>query len=62
MVWGVRGFYYDRGTTTDQTIKETKEILKKQKHLKKGDVVVNLASTPVQERGMTNMMKVSKVK
>ena len=27
LVWGVQGFYYDRGTTTSQTIKETKEIL-----------------------------------
>ena len=62
LVWGVQGFYYDRGATTDQTIQETKEILKKGKFLKKGELVVNLASTPAQERGMTNMMKLSKVK
>ena len=62
LVWGVQGFYYDRGATTDQTIQETKEILKKGKFLKKGDLVVNLASMPAQERGMTNMMKLSKVK
>ena len=62
LVWGVRGFYYDRGTTTDQTIKETKEILKDGNFLKKGDLVVNLASMPAQEKGMTNMMKLSKVK
>tara|TARA_B100001758_G_scaffold247879_1_gene268101 strand:+ start:89502 stop:90917 length:1416 start_codon:yes stop_codon:yes gene_type:complete len=62
LVWGVQGFYYDRGTTTDQTIKETKEILKKGKHVKKGDLVVNLASMPAQDRGTTNMMKVSKIK
>ena len=62
LVWGVRGFYYDRGTTTDQTIQETKEILKDGNFLKKGDLVVNLASMPAQEKGMTNMMKLSKVK
>jgi len=62
LVWGVRGFYYDRGTTTDQTIRETKEILRDGKFLKKGDLVVNLASMPAQEKGMTNMMKISKVK
>ena len=62
LVWGVQGFYYDRGTTTDQTIRETKEILKQEKHLKKGDLVVNLASMPAKEKGMTNMMKISKVK
>ncbi|MDG2264457.1 MAG: pyruvate kinase [Flavobacteriales bacterium] len=62
LVWGVQGFYYDRGTTTDQTIRETKEILKQEKHLKKGELVVNLASMPAKEMGMTNMMKISKVK
>ena len=62
LVWGVRGFYYDRGTTTDQTIQETKEILRDGNFLKKGDLVVNLASMPAQEKGMTNMMKLSKVK
>ena len=30
--------------------------------LKKGDMVVNIASMPAQEKGMTNMMKVSKIK
>ena len=60
LVWGVQGFYYDRGTTTDQTIQETKEILKKEKFLKKGDLVVNLASMPAHEKGMTNMLKISK--
>ena len=62
LVWGVQGFYYDRGTTTDKTIRETKEILKQEKYIKKGDLVVNLASMPAQEKGMTNMMKLSKVK
>ncbi len=61
LVWGVQGFYYDRGVTTDQTIEETKETLKKRRLLKKGDVVVNLASMPANEKGMTNMMKTSKV-
>jgi pyruvate kinase len=61
LVWGVRGFYYDRGTTTDQTIQETKDILRNGNFVEKRDIVVNLASMPAQEKGMTNMMKVSKV-
>ena len=60
LVWGVQGFYYDRGTTTDQTIKETKEILIKNKLIKKGDLVINVASMPANEKGMTNMMKISR--
>ena len=61
LVWGVQGFYYNRGTTTSQTIKETKEMLKQSKLLKKGDLVINIASMPAHEKGMTNMMKISKV-
>ena len=60
LVWGVQGFYYDRGATTDQTIEETQQILKKRKFIKKGDFVVNLASMPANEKGTTNMMKISK--
>ena len=62
LVWGVQAYYYDRGATTDQTIQETKEILKKNKHIKKGDFVISLASMPAKERGMTNMIKLSIVK
>ena len=62
LVWGVQGFYYDKGPTTDQTIEDTKQILKKGRFIKKGDHVVNLASMPAHEKGMTNMMKISKVK
>lgn len=62
LVWGVRGFYYDRGATTNQTIFETKKNLKTQGLLKKGDFVVNIASMPADEKGKTNMMKLSKIK
>ena len=62
LVWGVSGFYYDRGSTTDQTIEETISFLKQNKLIKKNDFVVNLASMPAQEKGMTNVMKLSKVK
>ena len=61
MVWGVKAFYYDGGVTTDQTVLETKKTLKKQKYVKKGDMVINIASMPAEEKGMTNMIKLSKV-
>ena len=62
MVWGVKAFYYEGGKTTDETVLETKNILKKYKYVKRGDKVINIASMPAQERGMTNMMKLSKIK
>jgi pyruvate kinase len=61
LVWGVQAYYYDREATTDQTIIETKEILRKNKYIKKGDYIINLASMPAHEKGMTNMVKLSKV-
>jgi len=62
LVWGVKAFYYEGGKTTDDTVLETKNILKKNKYVKRGDKVINIASMPAEERGMTNMMKLSKVK
>ena len=61
LAWGVQAYYYGRGGTTDQAILETKEILKKYNHIKKGDLVINLASMPAISKGMTNMIKLSKV-
>jgi pyruvate kinase len=61
LVWGVQAYYYDREATTDQTIIETKEILRTKKYIKKGDYIINLASMPANEKGMTNMVKLSKV-
>lgn len=62
LVWGVKAFHYEGGKTTDQTVLETKNILKKHKYVKRGDMVINIASMPAEEMGMTNMMKLSKVK
>lgn len=61
LVWGVLGFYYDKVTTTSQAINDMKEILLKNKHINKGDTVINVASMPANEKGMTNMLKISKV-
>jgi len=61
LVWGVQAYYYEREATTDQTIIETKEILRTSKYIKKGDYIINLASMPANEKGMTNMVKLSKV-
>ena len=59
--WGVVGIYYDRGSTTDQLVQETIEILQKNKIVKKGDLVINTASMPAKEKGGTNTLKISSV-
>ncbi|MBT9394017.1 pyruvate kinase [Hymenobacter sp. NST-14] len=59
LIWGVRGFYYDRMVSTDSTVSDIKYALTASGHLKKGDVFINTASMPINEKGKTNMVKVS---
>lgn len=59
LVWGVRGFFYDKFESTDKTIEEVNDLLKKKKLVKKGDVVINTASVPLVKRSRTNTVKVT---
>lgn len=61
LVWGVRGFFYDKFESTDSTIAEVNEFLKKKKLIKKGDVIINTAAIPLEQRSKTNMLKVTEV-
>jgi pyruvate kinase len=61
LVWGVRGFYYNKFESTDQTMKDVNGILKHHKLVKKGDAVINTASTPIGRSGRTNTIKISKI-
>lgn len=59
LIWGVKGFYYDRTVSTDQTIADIKKFLKKEGLLKEGDLVINIASIPIEDHGKSNMLKLS---
>lgn len=59
LVWGVRGYYYDKYESTDHTIDDLKDIIKSKGLLKNDDLVINIASMPMKEKGRTNMMKLS---
>ena len=59
LVWGVRAEYYDKTVSTDHTIADIKHILRAKKYVQKGDLVVNVASMPIAEQGMSNMLKLS---
>jgi pyruvate kinase len=61
LVWGVKCYYYDRMVSTDHTIADIIYILKKEGILNKGDYVINIASMPIEEKGKTNMVKLSQV-
>jgi len=59
LVWGVHVFYYDKFLSTDHTIADLKYLLKKEGWVKQNDLIINLASMPISEKGQTNMMKLS---
>ncbi len=61
LVWGVQCFYYDKFTSTDETITDVVKILKTIGKVDEGDVVVNTGSMPLHKRYRTNMLKVTVV-
>ena len=58
---GSFGFYYNNFDSTDNTIEETQSILKDSKIIVRDDFVINIASMPIKEKGMTNMLKLGKI-
>lgn len=61
LVWGTRCFFYDKFTSTDETINDVIHILKEKGEIASNDVVINVGSMPLQEKKRTNFLKVTKV-
>ncbi len=58
LVWATKAYHYDKASSTDDTIADVEKILKRDGHVKSGDIFIILASMPIQERGRSNMIKV----
>jgi pyruvate kinase len=61
LVWGVKAFYYNKRISTDHTIADIKYIMKSEGFLNSGDLVINIASIPLEDLGNSNMLKLSYV-
>lgn len=61
LLWGIRGYHYDKMDSTDRTFVDIEKILIKKKHLKKGDIFISTASMPIKEKQKTNMLKINVV-
>ena len=61
LVWGVRGFYYNKFVSTDHTIEDVRKSLKKSGYVVDGDYVIHVASMPISDKGSSNMLKLSLV-
>lgn len=62
LVWGAKAFYFEGHEKTDDAIRHSIGILKSAGLIKENDVVVHAGSTPQEEKGQTNMIKLSYVK
>lgn len=62
LVWGTQAYHYERAVSTDETIADVEEILKRDGHVKSGDVFITLASMPILEKGRVNTVKINIVK
>jgi pyruvate kinase len=58
LVWGVRAYYYESNVSTDATFRDIENVLKKEGHVKKGEIIINTASMPLKAKGKTNVLKV----
>src|SRR5690554_8095110 len=54
LLWGVRAYYYDKYTSTDDTFFDIQSKLKEDRFVVEGDIVINTASMPLKAKGKTN--------
>ncbi|HIP47654.1 MAG TPA: pyruvate kinase [Lutibacter sp.] len=61
LLWGVKAYYYDKMTSTDETVIDINQIARKKGYLTKGDYVVNLTSMPIRDEGMVNTLRITQI-
>ena len=62
LLWGVKAFYYNNFKSTDKTVEEINEIALNMGYIQKKDLMINLTSMPVKNKGMVNTLRVSVIK
>ena len=61
LIWGVKGYLYEGGGSTDDTVKEVNQIAKKKGYVVDGDSLINLVAMPVADQGKVNTLRISNV-
>jgi len=61
LLWGVKAYFYDKMSTTDETVIDINKIAKKKGYLTKGDYVINLTSMPIMNEGMVNTLRITQI-
>jgi len=61
LLWGVKAFYYDKFESTDKTVVQVNSLALENGWVEKGDMLINLATMPIIEKGMVNTLRVSQI-
>jgi len=56
---GVKGIFYDKFVSTDQTIEDINNLAYMNDYLNEGQYAINITSMPVKARGMANTLRVT---
>ena len=59
LIWGAHAYHSEETNNIDEAIEFSIASLKERGYIKKGDTVVHVGSTPFNEKGQTNMIKLS---
>ncbi|MDD3721877.1 MAG: pyruvate kinase [Lutibacter sp.] len=62
LLWGVKGVFYDRFVSTDETIEDINRMAHERGYLNEGDFAINITSMPVKERGKANTLRITQYK
>ena len=61
LLWGVKCIFYNKFQSTDKTVEDVNTLAIKNRYVRKGDVVVNLASMPIKDKGQVNTLRITKL-
>jgi len=61
LLWGVKAQYYDKISSTDDTVEDINKIAEDKGYAESGDFVINLTSMPVKAKGMVNTLRVCQI-
>ena len=61
LLWGVKCIYYNKFQSTDKTVEDVNALAIKNRYIRRGDVVVNLASMPIKDKGQVNTLRITKL-
>ncbi len=62
LLWGVQAFLYDGLKSTDETVVEVNRDAAKKGYVKSGDYVINLNAMPSFGNGLTNTLRLTRIK